>query len=74
MSKEYTTTVRYNVKFVDLPSDKLLLDEREVSLHLQVVAPGFTILAQRISFKKNFQYLFLHLYQREKATIGITFF
>ena len=53
MSKEYTTTVRYNVKFVDLPSDKLLLDEREVSLHLQVVAPGFTILAQRISFKKE---------------------
>ena len=53
LSKEYTTTVRYNVKFVDIPSDKLLLDERKVSLHLQVIAPGFTILAQRISFKKE---------------------
>ena len=53
MSKEYTTTVRYDVKFVDVPADKLLLDERKVSLHLQVIAPGFTILAHRFRFKKE---------------------
>ena len=59
--------MRYNVKFVDVPSDKLLLDERKVSLHLQVIAPGFTILAHRIQIsKKNFQYLF-HIYSKRKG-------
>jgi len=53
LSKNYTTTVHYKAKFVDLPSDKLLIDENEVDIHLQVIAPGFTILAHRFRFNKE---------------------
>ena len=53
LSKDYTTTVHYKAAFVDLPQDKLLVENKEVDLHLQVIAPGFTILAQRLSFKKH---------------------
>ncbi len=53
LSKEYTTTVRYNVKFEDIPEDKLIMDDRKVNVHLQVIAPGFTILAHRFNLKKE---------------------
>lgn len=53
LSKDYTTTVHYKAKFIDFPEDKLLIDEKEVDLHLQVIAPGFTILAHRLRFKKE---------------------
>jgi hypothetical protein len=53
LSKDYTTTVHYKADFIDLPVDKLLIDEEEVDLHLQVIAPGFTILAHRLSFKNE---------------------
>ena len=52
LSKDYTTTVRYQATFVDLPKDKLLIDDKNVDLHLQVVAPGFTILANRLRYRK----------------------
>ena len=52
LSKKYTTTVRYEATFVDLPKDKLLIDDKKVDLHLQVVAPGFTILANRLRYRK----------------------
>ncbi len=53
LSKDYTTTVHYKADFVDLPDDKLLINEKEVDLHLQVSAPGFTILAHRLSFSRE---------------------
>ena len=53
LSKDYTTTVHYKADFIDLPVDKLLIDEEEVDLHLQVIAPGFTILAHRLSFRNE---------------------
>ena len=53
LSKDYTTTVHYEADFVDLPIDKLLIEDKNVDLHLQVIAPGFTILAHRLSFRKK---------------------
>ena len=53
LSKDYTTTVHYKADFIDLPVDKLLIDEEEVDLHLQVIAPGFTILAHRLSLRNE---------------------
>ena len=52
LSKDYTTTVHYKADLVDLPDDKLLIEDMNVDLHLQVIAPGFTILAHRLSFRK----------------------
>jgi hypothetical protein len=53
LSKDYTTTVHYKADFIDLPNDKLLINEDEIDLHLQVIAPGFTILAHRLSFRNE---------------------
>ena len=53
LSKNYTTTVRYETEFVDLPDDKLLIEDKNPDLHLQVIAPGFTILAHHLSFRKH---------------------
>lgn len=53
LSKDYTTTIRYTADFVDLPDDKLLIEDKNPDLHLQVMAPGFTILAHHFSFRKN---------------------
>jgi len=53
LSKDYTTTVHYEAVFIDLPDDKLLIENKEVDLHLQVIAPGFTILAHRLSFRND---------------------
>jgi hypothetical protein len=53
LSKDYTTTVHYKADFIDLPNDKLLINEEEIDLHLQVIAPGFTILAHRLSFRNE---------------------
>lgn len=53
LSKDYTTTVHYEADFVDLPDDKLFIEDKNVDLHLQVIAPGFTILAHRLSFRKH---------------------
>ena len=36
LSKDYTTTVHYKAAFVDLPEDKLLIENKEVDLHLDV--------------------------------------
>ena len=52
LSKNYTTTVLYKVNFIDIPEDKLLIDDTTVDLHLQVIAPGFTILANRLRYRK----------------------
>ena len=53
LSKDYTTTIRYKADFVDLPDDKLLIEDKNPDLHLQVMAPGFTILAHHLSLEKN---------------------
>jgi len=53
LSKDYTTTVHYKADFIDLPNDKLLINEEKIDLHLQVIAPGFTILAHRLSFRNE---------------------
>lgn len=50
LSKDYTTTVHYKIDFVDLPEDKLMIENKDVDLHLQVISPGFTILAHRLSY------------------------
>jgi YbbR domain-containing protein len=53
LSKNYTTTVHYIGEFVDFPTDKLMIDQKNVDLHLQVIAPGFTLLAHRFRFNKK---------------------
>ena len=53
MSKNYTTTLHYQAYFVNIPENKLLIDDKKVDLYLQVIAPGFTILAHKLSFKKR---------------------
>jgi hypothetical protein len=53
LSKDYTSTIKYNVEFVDLPVKKLLVENKEVQLQLQVNAPGFTILAHKLKIRPN---------------------
>lgn len=53
LSKDYTSTIKYNVEFVDLPVKKLLVENKEEQLRLQVNAPGFTILAHKLKIKPN---------------------
>tara|TARA_B100000963_G_scaffold12189_1_gene9446 strand:+ start:1122 stop:2105 length:984 start_codon:yes stop_codon:yes gene_type:complete len=53
LSKDYTTTIHYKADFVNLPDDKLLIEDKNPDLHLQVMAPGFTILAHHLSFRKH---------------------
>ena len=36
MSKDYTTTI-HKADFVDLPDDKLLIEDENPDLHLQVI-------------------------------------
>lgn len=53
LSKDYTSTIHAKAQFVDFPSDKLLIEEKEVDLQLQVNAPGFALLAYKFKiFKK----------------------
>jgi hypothetical protein len=53
LSKDYTATIHAKAQFVDFPSDKLLIEEKEVGLQLQVNAPGFSLLAYKFKiFKK----------------------
>ena len=44
LSKEYTTTISSSVVFENYPLDKLLVEENDVVLQMQVKAPGFTLL------------------------------
>ena len=53
LSKDYTSTIKYNVEFVDLPVKKLLVENKQVQLQLQVNAPGFTILAHKLKIRPN---------------------
>lgn len=53
LSKDYTSTIHYNVKFVDFPKDKLLVEHNDIELLLQVNAPGFALLAHKFKFKKE---------------------
>ena len=55
LSKEYTSVVSYNVKFVDLPEKKMIAEEKKVNLQLQVIAPGFTILAHKLMFQPDIE-------------------
>lgn len=48
LSKDYTATIRYDVKFVDFPDKMLQTENKDIELQLQVNAPGFTILAHRL--------------------------
>ena len=53
LSKDYTATIRYDVKFVDFPDKMLQTENKDVELQLQVNAPGFTILAHRLKIMPN---------------------
>ena len=50
LSKEYTATISSKVVFENYPTDKLLVEENDVLLQMQVKAPGFTLLAHRFKF------------------------
>ena len=50
LSKEYTATISSTVSFENYPSDKLLVEENEVVLQMQVKAPGFALLAHQFKF------------------------
>lgn len=53
LSKEYTATITSPVTFVNFPTDKLLIEEKEVDLQMQVKAPGFSLLAHQFKFFSN---------------------
>lgn len=50
LSKDYTSTIEAPVVFVDFPEDKLLVESQELSLQMQVNAPGFALLAYQFRF------------------------
>jgi len=50
LSKEYTSTITSKVVFENYPTDKLLIDENDVVLQMQVKAPGFALLAHQFNF------------------------
>ena len=49
LSKEYVSTVRKKVSFVNLPQDKILLEKNNISLDIHVKASGFVLLAKKIN-------------------------
>ena len=50
LSKEYTATISSSVLFENYPLDKLLVEENDVVLQMQVKAPGFALLAHQFKF------------------------
>ena len=50
LSKEYTATISSSVVFENYPMDKLLVEENDVVLQMQVKAPGFALLAHQFKF------------------------
>ena len=50
LSKDYTSTITTPVVFYNLPDDKLLIESKEVTLQMQVKAPGFSLLAHQFKF------------------------
>ena len=50
LSKEYTSTITSKVVFENFPTNKLLIDENDVVLQMQVKAPGFALLAHQFNF------------------------
>ncbi len=50
LSKEYTTTITSTVVFENYPTDKLLIEENDVVLQMQVKSPGFALLAHQFKF------------------------
>ena len=50
LSKEYTATISSPVVFENYPTDKLLVEENDVVLQMQVKAPGFALLAHQFKF------------------------
>ena len=50
LSKEYTATISSPVVFQNYPVDKLLAEENDVVLQMQVKAPGFALLGYQFKF------------------------
>lgn len=49
LSKDYTTEIEYPVKYINLPEDKVLVDELPVRMTLKVNAYGFILLKYKFS-------------------------
>ncbi len=49
LSKEYTVTISYPVKYINLPKDKLLINTPAPNLNITVSSGGFAILHQKLS-------------------------
>jgi hypothetical protein len=50
LNKEYTTELNFSTKYVDLPTDKVLVDAPAKYLSLTVNAQGFTLLKHRLGW------------------------
>ena len=50
LSKEYTATITSKVVFENYPTDKLLIEENDVVLQMQVKSPGFALLSHQFNF------------------------
>lgn len=50
LSKDYTTTITYPVKYVNAPNKQFLANEPPAKLELKVDAHGFTLLRHKLSF------------------------
>ena len=49
LSKEYVSTIRKKVSFVNLPKDKILLEKNNISIDIHVKASGFVLLTKKIN-------------------------
>lgn len=50
LEKEYTTTITYPIKYVNLPEKQFISNDPPHNFDLQVQAYGFTLLRQKLSF------------------------
>ena len=50
LSKDYTTTITYPVKYVNAPNNKFLSNEPPLELDVKVNAHGFTLLRNKLNF------------------------
>ncbi|MCK4664898.1 MAG: hypothetical protein KAT68_18650 [Bacteroidales bacterium] len=54
LSKEYTTTIRYPVKYINFPQKKILVNKLPNNLEIKVNSFGFTLLKYKLKVRVSF--------------------
>ena len=53
LGKEIETGIRYPVKYISLPKERVIIDEPPVKLNLYLKGPGYSILKLKVSGKRT---------------------